>query len=572
MRKTLPGRPGSLTWLAVHQLRMLYTVGRRGQKGRVVQGLLIVALLLFVAAVPGYGIASLLREGIGSPMTVMAGMIILALSATGLSVSVMGAFAVWSDRGDLDLLLAAPMPPQRIAAARLLSNAMRAFLLYATFAVLFLGLSFFLVDWKLVSVFPLLVGIALIEGTFGFLVARWLLLRLGLRRGRMVSQALGMLGILGGVFGYHIGVQLSRAEERAAEAAAATAVAGSAGAAGNPPSMQDVLGASGLANTGLPAPLAEIVQFLGRGVLGGFGEALTLLAIGTVVLAGAMVFVGRRFADDAATLSGQQDAPRLRVSGKVQFARGAFRTGVRKEWRTMLRDHNLLTQTIIPVVALVPAGFAIFQPGESGDAVWIGAITMGGLGVFIITQITGSLAWVCMSVEEARDLVAAAPVDPGHQLMIKLIAVAGPTLVVLVLLSAGVATLAPVPALWCLVFGLISCLSITAIEYWRRRPARRPKLTEKPDRSAVSILLGFLVSTLCGLAYLAVVLGWAVRRDDFDLPPWLILEALAVVPLLLLAGVLALAKALAPAVNTRADGGALPPVTGPWAGVASKGP
>lgn len=569
MKTTLPGRPGSLTWLAVHQLRMLYTVGRRGQKGRMVQALLIVALLLFVAAVPGYGIASLLREGIDSATTVLAGMIILALTVTGLSVSVMGAFAVWSDRGDLDLLLAAPMPPQRIAAARLLSNAMRAFLLYATFAVLFLGLSFFLVDWKLVSVFPLLVGIALIEGTFGFLVARWLLLRLGLRRGRMVSQALGMLGILGGVFGYHIGAQLSRAEERAAEAAAATAAAS---AAGNPPSMQDVLGASGLASAGLPAPLAEIVQFLGRGVLGGFGEALTLLAVGAVVLAGAMVFVGRRFADDAASLSGQQDAPRLRTSGKVQFTRGAFRTGVRKEWRTMLRDPNLLTQTIIPVVALVPAGFAIFQPDESGDAAWIGAITMGGLGVFIITQITGSLAWVCMSVEEARDLVAAAPVDPGHQLAIKLVAVAGPTLAVLVLLSAGVATLAPVPALWCLVFGLISCLSITAIEYWRRRPARRPKLTEKPDRSAVSILLGFLVSTLCGLAYLAVVLGWAVRRDDFDLPPWLIIEALALVPLLLLAGVLVLAKALAPAVNTRADGGALPPVTGPWAGVASKGP
>lgn len=569
MKTTLPGRPGSLTWLAVHQLRMLYTVGRRGQKGRVVQALLIVALLLFVAAVPGYGIASLLREGIDSATTVLAGMIILALTVTGLSVSVMGAFAVWSDRGDLDLLLAAPMPPQRIAAARLLSNAMRAFLLYATFAVLFLGLSFVLVDWKLVSVFPLLVGIALIEGTFGFLVARWLLLRLGLRRGRMVSQALGMLGILGGVFGYHIGAQLSRAEERAAEAAAATAAAS---AAGNPPSMQDVLGASGLASAGLPAPLAEIVQFLGRGVLGGFGEALTLLAVGAVVLAGAMVFVGRRFADDAATLSGQQDAPRLKTSGKVQFARGAFRTGVRKEWRTMLRDPNLLTQTIIPVVALVPAGFAIFQPDESGDSAWIGAITMGGLGVFIITQITGSLAWVCMSVEEARDLVAAAPVDPGHQLVIKLVAVAGPTLAVLVLLSAGVATLAPVPALWCLVFGLISCLSITAIEYWRRRPAKRPKLTEKPDRSAVSILLGFLVSTLCGLAYLAVVLGWAVRRDDFDLPPWLILEALALVPLLLLAGVLALARALAPAVNTRADGGALPPVTGPWAGVASKGP
>ncbi len=569
MRKTLPGRPGSLPWLAVHQLRMLYTVGRRGQKGRVVQALLIGALLLFVAVVPGYGIATFLREGISSSTTVLAGMIILALSVTGLSVSVMGAFAVWSDRGDLDLLLGAPMPPQRIAAARLLSNAMRAFLLYATFAILFLGVSFVLVDWALVSVFPLLVGIALIEGTFGFLVARWLLLRLGLRRGRMVSQALGMAGILGGVFGYHIGAQLSRAEDRAAEAAAATAAAS---AAGNPPSMQEVLGSSGLASAGLPAPLAEVVQFLGRGVLGGFGEALTLLALGTVVLAGAMVFVGRRFADDAATLSGQQDAPRLRTSGKVQFARGAIRTGVRKEWRTMLRDPNLLTQTIIPVVALVPAGFAIFQPDNSGDAAWIGAITMGGLGVFIITQITGSLAWVCMSVEEARDLVSAAPVDPGHQLVIKLIAVAVPTLVVLLLLAAGVATLAPVPALWCLLFGLISCLSITTIEYWRRRPARRPKLTEKPDRSAVSILLGFLVSTLCGLAYLAVVAGWAARREDLGLPPWLIVEALALVPLLLLAGVLVLAKALAPAVNTRADGGALPPVTGPWAGVASKGP
>lgn len=569
MKKTLPGRPGSLPWLAIHQLRMLYTVGRRGQKGRIWQALLVIALLLFVAMAPGFGIATFLREGIDSATHVLAGMIVMALTVTGLSVSVMGAFAVWSDRGDLDLLLAAPMPPQRIAAARLVSNAMRAFLLNTTFAVLFLGLSFVLVDWKLVSVFPLLAGIALIEGTFGFLVARWLLLRLGLRRGRMVSQALGMVGILGGVLGYHLGAQLSRAEERLQEQLQA---AEAAAAAGQVPSMQEVLGSAGLSRIGLPAPLADVVQFLGRGVLGGFGQALTLLAAGAVVLAIAMAFVGRRFADDAATLSGQQDAPRVRLKAGVRFASGAIRTGVRKEWRTIRRDPNLLTQTIIPVVALVPAAFALLQADDGGGPAWIAAITIGGFGVFIVTQITGSLAWVCMSVEEARDLVAAAPVNPAQQLGIKLIAVAGPTMVVLLLLAAGVAMVAPIPGLWCLVFGLISCLSITAIEYWRRRPAKRPKLTEKPDRSAVSILLGFLVSTLSGLAYLVVVLGWAGRHEDLGLPPWLIIEVLAVVPLLLLAGVLVLTKALAPAVNTRADGGALPPVTGPWAGVASKGP
>lgn len=530
--RRLPFQPGSLPWLLAHQLRMQLRAVQRGRSPWVMR-LFLVLVLLAVAATTGVAIAMMFR-GLGDDRTALfvpLGAMLVAVSVSGASVNVMAAFATLTDRDDLDLLLSAPVPPHRVAVVRLLAGAIRQALLYLLFAGMLLGVSVVLVSPSFLSVVLVVAGFALAESGIGFLLARALMLRLGVRAGRTVTQGLGMLGLLVGVLGYQAMNQMAAAGLHGGDGAERVR-------------MHDLMETL--------APLG----WLGRAVLGDFVAAACILAGGAAVFAAVAGITAGRFATDVARLQAQDGPAASRpVARPVRLTGGWLASGLRKEWRSMLRDPQMLSQIAIPLVALVPACLALVRAVEDkGPFV---SATLAGIGVLVVAQIVASLAWVCASVEEAGDLIRAAPLHPGRGLLVKLVAVAGPGLILVLLYAVPVALFSPLAGLWTVGVGLVTCCAATAVEFWRPRPARRARMTERPDRSMISVLLGGAIG-LCG----AVAAGLGAA----GLATWGLVPAVAGALLVWLA------RITAPASASHSGTGPLPPASGPWSALASSAP
>jgi ABC-2 type transport system permease protein len=524
----LPFRPGSLPWLAAHQFRLTVRAVARTGRQRVTGNMAQLAgIVVYVAICLGVGtsVSMGLRDGALPPgvLEPLAGAILAAMMFSGLSVNLMSAFATLTDRADLDLLLSAPVRPHRVATARLLAGAVRAMLVYSVFTVMFLGVSIVTVKPALATVFVVLAGIVLAETAVGYLLARAAMLRFGAVRGRFVTQIAGVTGIMAGVIGYQlINMTLMDFDSGPATPAA--------------------LGSAASDAAGWLQPFA----ILGSAVMGSLPVALGVLAAGAAIFALVASWAGPRFADDAARLQGESVRRTRDTGAGLKLASGWLRTGVIKEWRSMVRDPNMLSQVAIPIVALIPAAFAITR--GAGSELGMAGPFLTGFAVMVVSQIVASLAWVCVSVEEAPDLVAAAPVPPRRHLAVKVAAVAGPGVLLLALLATAIGTIwAPaMPAI--IGIGAASCAAVTAVEFWRPRAVKRPKMNERPDRSMVSLFFGVGLSLLG-----AAAAGLAAY------PTWW-----ALVPLLVAGAVVWTAWITAPAEVTRADAGPLPPASGPW--------
>jgi ABC-2 type transport system permease protein len=533
MKRHLRFAPGSLAWLVAHQLRLQMRGVRVGKVPGWVRWLGFAAMIAFMTATMGVGVWLGLRgmDRADPAVAASVGVMVAAVMVSGLSVNVMAAFAVLTDRDDLDLLLSAPVPPGRLAAARLLSGAVRSLAIYTTFAVVLMGVSAVMISPLLLSGMLLAPAIALTESATGFAISRSLMVRFGAVTGRKVAQAIGLAGMLVGVLGYQLAnsamLEADRADLRA--------------------------DAVPLPDTGfLPPALVPALETLGRAVLGGFAQAAGLLALGLVLFVLVVRFAGARFASDVARLQSEAlAAPRRARQGPVRFAQGWIAAGLAKESRSMARDPVILSQVAIPFVALVPLGFMIARSEDGIDPV--GAAVLVGVSVMLVSQICAALAWVCVSVEEAPDLLRAAPLHPSRHLLVKVLAVTVPSAVLLVLLAAVLVPLWPPGALWVLAGGIPASVATVAIEFWRPKPTRRAKtMTERADRSASSVIFGLAVSMLgAGFAGLgtAGLAGWAL------------------IPLGIGAIIVLLAWLTAPREVTQAGTGPLPPATGPWAQV-----
>ena len=108
-------RPGSLPWLVLHDVRVKAR-GREGRWGRIIAMLLLALLPIVGGAVMAWrvrGGADLPLAALGSVGAVLLGMMLVMVSSAYAHVLRLG-----RDRGELELLLTAPLPVARVVAAR----------------------------------------------------------------------------------------------------------------------------------------------------------------------------------------------------------------------------------------------------------------------------------------------------------------------------------------------------------------------------------------------------------------------------------------------------------------------
>lgn len=493
-RPSLLHKPGTASWLIRNnirtRLRSKSSASRLQATGR---NIVLLLLLGYAIAELGGRIARALAVLDGDyeypPYLLNAGIMLSAFAISLLGSSLISAYSVFTDRDDLDLLLASPLPPQRILTARLLQSAYGAALTTTLIGTIAYGYSIVTVDIRFALIFPVLMSFMLINLAVSFVIARCLLLWFGLRRGRTIAMVAGFVVLICGVLVFQINSMISSQSGKAI--------------------LAETFG------PGFEPSLIALLTPIGRLAFGQGAETLVLSGVAVAVFMGVGAFFWDRFAADAALMAGQsQHIPGGRKTSKIKFRHAILMATIIKEWRSMLRDPFVMVQVATPLVSLIPMAIAIWslnQPSAvlKGQGLPEGtlSIIIGFLVVMFGGQVAGTLAWTAASIEEAGDLLLSSPADGGKLFWSKALATAIPSFVFLALSMMIIGLSDPLAALLGLGVGSIGLACVGAVEFLRPRPARRVKMTQRPDRSVISIILGALFSLLWATAAAMVIGG-----------------------------------------------------------------
>ncbi|MGA0600850.1 hypothetical protein ACO2Q3_09120 [Caulobacter sp. KR2-114] len=471
------GRPGSTLWLLAAEMRLGLrdSLGRIGRTRAIV--LTVAALVLVFALGLPAGVA-LRRTGIPVvPLSIVVGDIICAVVFTlMLSQTLSAATLALYGRGDLDLLFSSPIAPRKVLAVRFAAIAANVFAAFAMLAVPLMLPIALLGHWRWLGALLVLADLALAASACGLLLATALFGLLGPRRTRTVAQVLAAL--VGAAF-----FLASQAHSLLGGARSSSLWLSIARAVGDgrlilPP--------------GASWPL--------RAMLGEPGPLAGMTAGGAALFLGASQWLGGRFARNAAAASGIDLAGKTRRSrdrGRP-FAQGALAATFRKELRLLWRDAALLSQVFLRVLYLLPLAFLLLRQAH-GQMTY--ALPAGAAALAMMTgQVSGSLAWVTVSAEDAPELLAASPTPVGLLLRAKLAAALTPVavmlaapLVVLIALSPQTGVVAAAGCAGCAVASAL-------INAWYNKPARRTDFRRRRSGSLVAGIAQLLVTGMIAVA------------------------------------------------------------------------
>lgn len=380
----------TLPWLIRHELRLWAREGERaGRVGR------IIALLVLTLLPLGFGIRIALDQrhapamppaAIGPLAWGFAGLVLLMLS--GACVYVLRSF---HERGDLDLLLAAPVPPARVMAAKSL----------AIHAAVALPLLFVTTPFALASALlghpgwlgglAVIIIAAVIATSLAFAIVAWLFRTVGAKHGRMLVQ----LG--GGVF---------------------------------------AVSAALLAQTPNIAPdlFRRISRWLAQAPAAPFdaparaalGDPVALLVLAALAL-GLAIMAAQLAANRLVSAAPKTMAAPVARAGSGRFRAGLARILLVKELQLLWRDAELLSSVALQLAYMIPA-FALIFSGAGASPTRLAAACVLFCGL-----LASSLAWLTICGEDAPDLIASAPVPQRLVRRIKIVAACLPPLAMVLL-------------------------------------------------------------------------------------------------------------------------------------------
>jgi ABC-2 type transport system permease protein len=493
-RPSLFQKPGTASWLIRNNIRTRLRAKSNSSRLQAI-GRNIVLLILLGYAIFELGgriaraLAALDGDYNYPPYLLQAGIMLSAFAISLLGSSLISAYSVFTDRDDLDLLLASPLPPERILTARLLQSAYGACLTTTLIGTIAFGYSIVTVDVRFALIFPVLMSLMLINLAVSFVIARCLLLWFGLRRGRTVAMVAGFAVLIGGVLVFQINSMISSSGGKAI--------------------LAETFG------PGFEPALIALLTPIGRLAFGQIVETLMLSGVAVAAFIGVGAFFWDRFAADAALMAGQaQHVESGKKSSKVTFRHGILMATIIKEWRSMMRDPFVMVQVATPLVSLIPMAIALWSlnqpsatlPGQGLPEDTISVI-IGFLVVMFGGQVAGTLAWTAASIEEAGDLLLSSPADGGKLFWSKALATAIPSFIFLALSMMIIGFSNPKAAFLGLGVGSVGLACVGAVEFLRPRLARRAKMTQRPDRSIISIILGTSFSLLWATATALVIGG-----------------------------------------------------------------
>lgn len=477
------GRPGSALWLLGHEVRLAWRglLARRGRRGLTAWAPMVIFVGVMLAA--GVPLGHALKSA--GPLT-SAPFVVLAAAAVGmifllmLSQTLAAAADTLYERGDLDLLFSSPVGPRKVLAVRFLGVALNLYLTFGAFLGPALLSASIVAGPRWLGGLMVLAALALAASAAGLVLAVGLFRLIGPRRtrnGAQVASALIGASMFLATQGHVIlsdgRDSLWRALWRAADEGRLT-----------------------------PPPIAALPL---RAVLGEPGP-LAILAGGAMLLyAAANLWLGARFAADAAAAKGA--APVVQREGRQakRFVGGAFAAVVRKELRLLFRDTALLSQVLLRVLYLIPLTVILARSAARGEA--IAAPGAAAAVVFMAGQVAGSLSWITISAEDAPDLVSCAPTPTKTILRGKLAAALMPLGVLLLAPLAAVTALSPRVGLITTAAAAAAAVCSGLINIWHQKPSRRGEFRRRRGSTWYALWAEALVCGAIAAAAAMAALG-----------------------------------------------------------------
>lgn len=448
--------PGSFAWLIRHEVRLALRPGgaRTRWLARAAPLLLLAAIPVAIGIALAVGLAWALRHDRHAPAAATLlgplGLAVAGLLVLMVSTAMVAVLRTFHDRGDLDLLLAAPVPPARILAAKALGVA-------ATVAAPFMLL-----------VAPFAVTSALL----GF--PRWLGGLAMVAVDAALATALA-IAIIAGLF-----TAIGPRRARVAVQLAAAAVGGSVFLASQAPNL-----APGVARrlyAAIERPWPPPLDWPARAVIGQPLPLIAMIALGVAATTVATRSGARHLVAAGTTGPGTATA-RTTV---VRFRAGLLRVVVAKELRLIARDPELITQIALRLIYLIPlAALLLRGTHDPGPAIAAAATAFAGL-------LAASLAWVVVAAEDAPDLLAAAPREPAAIARAKLVAATVVPLALVGIAAVGAAGATLWAAAVTLVMGTVSAVTAALLQAWFGRPASRSAFRRR-QRGSFVVAIGEIV-------------------------------------------------------------------------------
>ncbi len=458
------GRAGFL-WLFAHELRVLWrgSILLRTHKHVLLPVVLVGLLFQGIALVLAAQIA---KTSLDFPELVMVAEINLVfLGLLMLSRAMTLATDVLYARGDVDFLLASPMPPGRILAVRMIGVALSVAAPWVLLGgVLANALAVFGQFWAL-AVYPVLLAEGLVAAALAFALVVALVAAFGPGPARRTGHTLALLI---GVFIFALG----QAPRFIAPARLAR--------------FWEAL---------LPAADARGPQYIfARALLGQPLPLLLSLAFSLAVFLLVWAMLDGKFA------SGAVSAAAYRPAGASHRQSGAFRqtqfaATVAKNLRLLARFPSVVSQTVYRSLTLVPVAMILAgrMPFGGGIVVVVPLLVFltGQLGLFFISVITGA--------EDAPELGASAPI-PAELPRRAAVAAAYAALLLMTLPVFGVLLrdAALLPALVACMAGVLA--SNLALGWRLPIPLIRPSFGKAQKGTLLGLILGVAVSSAWGLA------------------------------------------------------------------------
>jgi len=495
-------KTGSLLWLIRWQLRL----GWRDATARTKPWVWMVLGLLFLVGLPGllylgfgdfadrFSSLNNVQPNVSWLLGLSAGLIFLLTLM--LSSAVVGTLRALFERGDLDLLLSSPLRSKTIFAARALGVVVSQFLGTAVFVLPIALLGVFLGFWRLLGAIPTLVSLSLLASSLGVLLTLGLVRLMGTRRARTVAQILSAL--VGAAF--FLIFQAQNILGRGALIEIAATLTGFVRSLEQNPTW----GASSL------------IWYPARSVLLEPLPTLLFLGLSSLLFAWTLNLTRRAFLRGVLSDSkGERRAPNS--SRAVRFAGGLFPSLYRKEWRSILRDPLLISQTLLQMLYLIPAFFVFFRARGDGTGLSSGllalslnsgllALSLNTALIFLGGTLVSNLSRIAISAEDAPDLLRMSPRGETRLNTLKMWVVVLPIFALfavffLVLTARGLF----------LASGLLAFLGATltsaALELWFVRPTPRADLMKRGGQGGRFWL---------GLAHFLTLAGWVGAMYGFE--------------------------------------------------------
>jgi len=481
-------RPGSALWLLRHEVRMFwYTTlssknakDPRGFHWKLVAIWLVLWLLLHAGAWYVVGKVSGGDGDVPRQLVLAATVLLVATFLFMLASALKSSVEVLFDRGDMDLLLSSPLPSRSIFTVRLAGVVLGVASIYLLFLAPLAHAGALQGHPRWLALYPVLLGMAAIASAAAMLLTLILVRWLGARRTRVVAQVLGALaGALLFILSQlpNLAVQTGESEGILVRAAKSSETIG----------------------------MDSLIWLPGRALLGDPLAAATVGVVALLAFALTVTLTHRSFTRGLQLAAGvAKTSKRPPGALRFRFHQGLASTLIRKEWRLILRDPQLISQVLLQLLYLIPVLFLVFKKDDAQTLAVGTGLTM------LCGSLSSSLAWIVLLSEDAPDLLQSSPANTRTIRLAKLAAAIGPIMALVCVPVLWLTWRAPVSGL--LVAFTICGITIgsTLIVMWTGKPGERSALARRGQGNGISAIFEF--SHLFGWGALAFMLPYAANQ------------------------------------------------------------